>query len=867
MRIIRIFIIIAILFSGRSYLMAGEPKQVNTDQSLPAGVSIYQLDNGLQVLLIENPILPMTGVNVVVKTGSAYENFATSGMNHMLEHLLFNGTTSRTQKQLYDEGDQIGGYNNASTSHYYADYMMVTPAGNIKKGMEIQADMLFNSILPTDKFEKEKGIVLEEIAKDLNDPKTMLNNNIHYILFRNHSLSLPVPGTYSTIESMSRDDVYAYYKNTYLPNNMILTAIGPFESDSMLAMIREIYGAAKPGNVEYPRYSNWKSGLDLPFEIEEGTRTFHRFYNGEELQIQMFYQLPLDFSGIHFTLIDEIFKKNHDALLTDLQKEFPAEIKSLEIETVNYPVKNYLWITVQVPNEFKSSDIQRYINKKIGSLELDLPPETIQFLATKARTDYLLNLEKPHMFGIYNAETLVLDGMEAVLQEAEFSAFTKAIQQTGSYKINPVPVVIIQHPEIKAQVRPVEISTQQQVFTDPASGMILIAKQNVNSNLLAVHYLFKHKANYESQFGKNAAQILHDCFGQRLNSTGNQRISNRYGLSFKVNDDPTIPMDDIYLHPDFGYIRVEGLADDLPGVITYLSGQMNKFVPTREEFSRALENSKRLSGGGMGGSKVSELFTRSYGEVVYESNPFPPGKGEIGYEEILKFKDLYFTPDNRIISAVSPAIPDSLHNLFVKNIPVRKQSEKKQDLAYVRALKIQTTEVTNELKGGGEQSFLFWGFTTGIASEDQAALEVFSQILADRIIFNVREKQGRAYRMSAGIEVVKDKALFYVRLGTRPENVDALLPQIPQFFDNSMVNTITAEELQKVINMYLGRMMFRRLSSINQAYYLAHSLYFFDDCGRDQKFLNLMKQVALDDVKRVAQKYMSVRNPVTVIVR
>jgi predicted Zn-dependent peptidase len=138
---------------------------ISGDQTLPKGVSIHILDNGLQVLLIENPALPMVGVNTVVKVGSAYETFATSGMSHMLEHLLFNGTNSRTQKQLYDDTDRIGGYNNANTSEYFTNYMMVTPADNIVNGMEIQADMLFNSILPVDKFQKEKGIVLEEISK------------------------------------------------------------------------------------------------------------------------------------------------------------------------------------------------------------------------------------------------------------------------------------------------------------------------------------------------------------------------------------------------------------------------------------------------------------------------------------------------------------------------------------------------------------------------------------------------------------------------------------------------------------------------------------------------------------------------------
>jgi zinc protease len=148
--------VLVLMFASTGY--ASDPQRGTSAaapvQPLPKGVSIHQLNNGLQVLLIENPSLPMIGVNVAVKVGSAYETFSTSGMSHMLEHLLFNGTTTRTQKQLYDDVDRIGGYNNASTAEFYTNYMMVTPSEQIGKGMAIQADMLFRSVLPADKFEK-----------------------------------------------------------------------------------------------------------------------------------------------------------------------------------------------------------------------------------------------------------------------------------------------------------------------------------------------------------------------------------------------------------------------------------------------------------------------------------------------------------------------------------------------------------------------------------------------------------------------------------------------------------------------------------------------------------------------------------------
>jgi predicted Zn-dependent peptidase len=121
--------------------------------------------------------------------------------------------------------------------------------------------------------------------------------------------------------------------------------------------------------------------------------------------------------------------------------------------------------------------------------------------------------------------------------------------------------------------------------------------------------------------------------------------------------------------------------------------------------------------------------------------------------------------------------------------------------------------------------------------------------------------------MQAGADIKGNHALFYVNMGTRPENIDPLIPQIPGFFDQKVVDSFTEYDLDKSINMYLGRMMFRRLSSINRAYYLGHSQYFHDDINYDADFHQALKNVTLADVRMVAQKYMIIKNPVTVVVR
>ena len=217
-----------------------------------------------------------------------------------------------------------------------------------------------------------------------------------------------------------------------------------------------------------------------------------------------------------------------------------------------------------------------------------------------------------------------------------------------------------------------------------------------------------------------------------------------------------------------------------------------------------------------------------------------------------------------IVSVVSPIEQNNISELFSS---FKGNQTNLSGPAFERVLKPDIAATNIEENGGGEQSYLYWGFIKAIETNDKPALKALSLILSDKIVFDIREKQGMAYRMSAGINMVKNKAMFYINMGTRPQNVDKLLPQFPDFFKTKMVESITDEELEKSINMYLGRMMFRRLSSINQAYYLAHSLYFNGDINYDQSFHSQLKDVKVADVKKAAQKYMKIENPVSVIVR
>ncbi|PIE76778.1 hypothetical protein CSA17_00445, partial [bacterium DOLJORAL78_65_58] len=128
-----------------------DPDLAPVFHTLPENVEVLTLENGLEVILMRNPSQPMVGVFTQVRVGSAREDGRTSGMSHMLEHLLFNGSEKYTQEEQYAMADRAGAYNNANTTDFFTNYMMVLPSAALRTGLELQSEMLFHSILPRDK--------------------------------------------------------------------------------------------------------------------------------------------------------------------------------------------------------------------------------------------------------------------------------------------------------------------------------------------------------------------------------------------------------------------------------------------------------------------------------------------------------------------------------------------------------------------------------------------------------------------------------------------------------------------------------------------------------------------------------------------
>ncbi len=576
--------------------------------------------------------------------------------------------------------------------------------------------------------------------------------------------------------------------------------------------------------------------------------------------MNLIYSLPAKFGPRALDLLGEAVEEFHDPLNTVLETAFGKGFKDSKFEVRATPVARHLVVTLSADPQTDLDALTAQSAEFLAGQRYRFTDTELHALVTANQTHFLQNLEKPHMFGIYYSDLLAEMGFDGALDYLQKSDYSGAARQLRRFRLKNSPQVLIHLPGQTGDAS--AAATVQTQLLREGQGGGLIVRQNSGSQLLAVHILYEHKAYWESRYGEKAAEILHDCFGQRMESPENQAAGENFGLSFTVNDNPYIPMDNIYLHPDFGYIRVEGLASDLPGALNFLFNNLDGFVPTREEYDRA---AAKFSHGmqTMGRNLAGEHFRGLLDSLLYEASPYPMAGQATSYEQLLEFAQGYFVPGNRLISIVSPASPEVLDGL----VPRSAAADQAQDTAWEKHLKAQDGPMTVEEESNGERSYVFWGFVHEIEAADRAPLQALSLILADRIVFDVREKQGLAYRMSAGIHVDGNRALFSVNLGTRPQNVDVLLPQFPTLLSTATVADLSAAELEKSLNMYLGRMMFRRLSSINQAYYLGTSQYFHGDMHADEQEQAALASVTLADVQRVASKYLRTEQPLRIIVR
>ena len=205
----------------------------------------FKLENGLRVISEYMPYSKSIAFGIFVKNGSRNEPEDLSGVSHFIEHMLFKGTGKRSQKNIAEDMDAIGGEINAYTAKEYTCYYMRVLDENIDSAMELLCDMFFNSVFDEREMEREKNIIYEEIGMYEDQPDDVVVDRLHSEIWKNSSLGKPILGTRDSVGNIDRNRLVKYFNENYRTENTVISFAGNIDRERAEYYANKYFGNRK----------------------------------------------------------------------------------------------------------------------------------------------------------------------------------------------------------------------------------------------------------------------------------------------------------------------------------------------------------------------------------------------------------------------------------------------------------------------------------------------------------------------------------------------------------------------------------------------------------------------------------------------
>src|SRR5712691_4456551 len=231
---------LGLLLATLQFCLAAEaPKKIPSVE----GITEYQLDNGLRVLLYPDNSQSKVTVNLTVLVGSRHEGYGETGMAHLLEHMVFKGTPRHPHvpKSLQEHGAQFNGSTSVDRVNYFET--LTATDENLEFALDLEADRMVNSYIKREDLDSEMTVVRNEFERGENSPSRVLDERISSAAYNWHNYGKSTIGNRTDIERVPVENLRAFYKKFYQPDNIVLVVAGKFDESKGLALVQKYFGA------------------------------------------------------------------------------------------------------------------------------------------------------------------------------------------------------------------------------------------------------------------------------------------------------------------------------------------------------------------------------------------------------------------------------------------------------------------------------------------------------------------------------------------------------------------------------------------------------------------------------------------------
>jgi predicted Zn-dependent peptidase len=217
--------------------------QMNTERNLRR----TELPNGLIVLTEQMEHLHSVAMGVWIKSGSRCESAEVNGISHFVEHMLFKGTRSRSAQHIAREMDSIGGNLDAFTSKETICFNVKSLSDHAPIALDVLTDMVLNPTFAVPDIERERGVILEEIKIDEDNPDVLVHELFTQSFWKGHPLGSPILGTTETVRRLGQQQLFGYHGDRFHGGNMVFSAAGNLDHDQFVEAVAAKFSALPGG--------------------------------------------------------------------------------------------------------------------------------------------------------------------------------------------------------------------------------------------------------------------------------------------------------------------------------------------------------------------------------------------------------------------------------------------------------------------------------------------------------------------------------------------------------------------------------------------------------------------------------------------
>jgi zinc protease len=848
-------LMVAIMFSSPN-LKAAPVDDSSVITFPPSSAQKWILPNGLTIIVQEDRSAPVASVQAWCATGSIDEDaHLGAGLSHILEHMLFKGTKTRSTNQIAQKIQDVGGYINAYTSFDRTVFWIDVPEDGVATALDVLADAMMNSTLPPEEYQKEQEVIRREFAMGMDDPDRMAGLLLFATAYQRHPYRFPVIGEIEIYNQLTQEQVMQYYKTRYVPNNLTFIVVGDVDARKVRQQLIDLF---RP----YPEKS--LKPVFIPAEPPQlGRREVHQEFPTELTHLSLAWHIPevtnpdvpaLDLlstilgEGRSSRLYRRVREETGLAFHIAAFSYTPGDPGLFGIDATLDPKKREAaeQLVLRIIDEVKQTGVtaEELAKAKKISLSHHLGAlTTMRGQASDIGSNWLLtrnlNFSRDYLDTV---QKVTLDDIKRVaatyLKESNLTVVS----------LNPKASLVGKTEETK-----VAAAGEIQKF-ELSNGLRILVREDRRLPLVAMGTVFRSGLLAESAQTNGITRLMAKVLLKGTKTRTAEQIANEIEAvggsisSDAGNNSLSVSVD--VTKPDLK-LGVNLLADVL----------LNATMP---EKAIAREKEIQIAAIQQEEEQLTTVARNILRQALFTQHPYAlrtNGSVEsvqrLTQKDLLDFRDRYVVAKNGVIFVFGDVKAEEVKQLFEKALGGMKPGE--LALTDARpAAPLNKTEAVESRKDKAQGVIMVGYRGADIFSPDRYALELIDEASSDlgsRFFVRIREQMGLAYYVGASQMQGLVPGLFAFYLGTDPQKIEpvktALLDEIRKLAKDGL----TSEELARAKKKLIGQQEIANQSNAAFGYHCALDELYGLGFNYYKQLEHNVDAVTLDDIKGVAAKY------------